>query len=179
MTGQDFALQPFSPLLPPLNFKITGHLARRADILAIRYDLHGPLAELVIPGPVELPSRQHRLWDATCFELFLGVREAPRYWEFNLSPAGDWNVYRFTGYRQGMTEETAFTSLPLSLRRRPDSLSVDLELEIVRIVGADQPLAVALAAVIKSKDHELTYWALAHPGPQPDFHRRDSFLIKL
>ena len=179
MTGQDFALRPFSPLIPSLNVKITGRIARRADMLAIRYDLHGPLAELVIPGPAELPSRKHRLWEETCFELFLGIREAPRYWEFNLSPAGPWNVYRFTGYRQGMTEETAVTSLPLSIRRRPDSLSVALELEIVRIVGADPPLAVALAAVIKSRDHGLTYWASAHPGPQPDFHRRDSFLIKL
>ena len=30
MNGQDFSLQPFSPIGPPLNFKITGHIARRA-----------------------------------------------------------------------------------------------------------------------------------------------------
>jgi hypothetical protein len=179
MNGPDFALQPFFPSLPHRTVKITGHLARRAALLAIRYDLNGPLAELVIPGLAGLPSRKHRLWEETCFELFLGVKDSPQYWEFNLSPAGDWNVYRFDGYRQGMTEETAFTSLPLSIRHRPDSLAIALELEIVRIVGADQPLAVALAAVIKSRDHGLTYWALAHPGPRPDFHRRDSFLLEL
>jgi hypothetical protein len=179
MNGQDFSLQPFSPVGPPPNLTITGHLARQAALLAIRYDLHGPLADLVIPGPAELPSRQHRLWEATCFELFLGVKDSPGYWEFNLSPAGDWNVYRFAGYRQGMTEESAFTSLPLSIRRRSDSLSIALEMEIVRIVGGDQPLAVALAAVIQSRDHGLTYWALTHPGPQADFHRRDSFLMEL
>ncbi|MBM4301755.1 MAG: DOMON-like domain-containing protein [Deltaproteobacteria bacterium] len=179
MNGQDFSLRPFSPLSPHLDFRITGHIARRADILAIRYDLHGPRAKLVIPGPAELPSRKHGLWEETCFELFLGVKDSPRYWELNLSPAGSWNVYHFAGYRQGMTEETAFPSLPLSVRRRPELLRVALELEIERIVGADQPLAVALAAVIKSRDHGLTYWALTHPGPRPDFHRRDSFLMEL
>ena len=179
MKGQDFSLQPFSPISPALNFKVTGHIARRPHHLAIRYDLHGPLAELVIPAPADLPSRQHGLWEETCFEFFLGVKDSPRYWEFNLSPAGPWNVYRFDGYRQGMAEETAFTSLPWRVRRRPDSLLVALELEIERIVAADQPLAVGLAAVIKLAGGGLTYWALTHPGPQADFHRRDSFIIAL
>jgi len=179
MNGQDFSLQPFSPISPALNFKITGNIARRSRQLAVRYDLHGPLAELVIPAPAGLPSRRPGLWGETCFEFFLGVKDSPRYWEFNLSPAGPWNVYRFDGYRQGMAEETALTSLPVSFRRRPDSLLVALELEIERIVAADQPLAVGLAAVLRFRDQGLTYWALTHPGPQADFHRRDSFLVEL
>jgi hypothetical protein len=179
MNGRDFSLQPFSPLRPPFNFTITGHLARRSHQLAIRYDLNGPLAELVIPGPADLPSRKHRLWEETCFELFLAIKHSPTYWEFNLSPGGPWNVYRFDGYRQGMTEETGFTSLPLSVRRRPDSLSLALELEVGRIVSADQVLEVNIAAVIQLAAGGLTYWALTHPGPQPDFHRRDSFLVEL
>jgi hypothetical protein len=179
MNGRDFLLQPFSPTSSPLEVTITGSIARRADILAIRYALQGKLAELVIPGPADLPARRHGLWEATCFEFFLGVKDSPRYWEFNLSPAGHWNVYRFAGYRQGMAEETAFTSLAFSVRRRPDSLGVALELEIGRIVAVDQPLAVALAAVIEFRDHGLTYWALTHPGAQADFHRRDSFQVEL
>jgi hypothetical protein len=179
MSGQDFSLQPFSPLGPPLTIRITGHINRRPRQLAIRYDLHGPLAELMIPPPAAIPSRRQGLWEETCFEFFLGVKNAPRYWEFNLSPAGHWNVYRFTGYRQGMVAETAFTSLPLSLRRRPDSLEVALELDVGRILAADQPLIVGIAAVIKLAGGGLTYWALTHPGPEADFHRRDGFLIEL
>ena len=179
MNGQDFSLQPFSPTGPLPSCRITGRINRRGDTLSIRYDLRGALAELVIPAPADLPSRKHRLWEETCFEFFLGVKDSPQYWEFNLSPSGHWNVYRFDGYRQGMAEETAFTSLPVSVRRRPDLLSVALELEIDRIVAADQPLAVGLAAVLRFRDQGLTYWALTHPGPQADFHRRDSFLIDL
>ena len=165
MNGQDFSLQPFSPIDPPLNFKLTGHIARRSHQLAIRYDLRGDLAELMIPAPADVPARRPGLWEETCCEFFLGVKDAPRYWEFNLSPAGHWNVYRFDGYRQGMAEETALTSLPVSLRRRPDSLQVALELDVEKIVAADQPLVVGIAAVIKLAAGGLTYWALTHPGP--------------
>ena len=54
-----------------------------------------------------------------------------------------------------------------------------LELDLERIVAADQPLEVGLAAVIKFSEQGLTYWALTHAGPQADFHRRDSFLVEL
>ena len=179
MSGQDFSLQPFSPLSPPLTIRITGHINRRPRQLAIRFDLQGDLAELMISAPAAMPARRRGLWEETCFEFFLGVKDAPQYWEFNLSPAGHWNVYRFTGYRQGMAEETALTSLPLSVRRRSDSLEVSLELDVERIVSADQPLMVGITAVIKLAGGGLTYWALIHPGPQADFHRRDSFLLEL
>jgi hypothetical protein len=179
MNGQDFSLQPFAPAGLGRACRITGRLARRADTLAIRFALRGGPAQLVIPAPAESPSRRHGLWEETCCELFLAVKHAERYWEFNLSPAGHWNVYRFDGYRQKMAEETAFTSLPLSVRRGSDSLLLDLELELGRIVPAESPLEVGPAAVIKARDGGLTYWALTHPGPQADFHRREAFLVEL
>jgi hypothetical protein len=179
MNGRTFSLQPFAPLDPPLNFKLTGRIIRRAHHLAIRYDLGGDLAPLMMPAPAASPARRPGLWQETCFEFFLGVKDAPRYWEFNLSPAGDWNVYCFTGYRQGMAEETALTSLPVNVRRGSTSLQVALELDVEQIVAADQPLEVGIAAVIQLAGGMLTYWALIHPGPQADFHRRDSFLVAL
>jgi len=179
MNPQNFSLEPFSITGPLPSFKITGTISRRGDTLAIRYNLRGPLAELVIPGPAYLPARKHGLWAETCFEFFLAVKHAARYWEFNLSPTGHWNIYRFAGYRQGMVEETAFTALPFDVKQQSGSLLLVLELNIDKIVRADQPLEVSLAAVIKFRDHGLTYWTLTHPGPQADFHRRDSFLVEL
>ena len=179
MNGQSFSLQPFSPdtLLPDLT--ITGHIARRGHTLAIRYALRGSLAELAIPAAVDRPARQHGLWEETCFEFFLAIKDSPRYWEFNLSPAGHWNVYGFQAYRQGMEEEKAFRSLPFSVQRRLDSLLLALKFDLAGIVRAEQAIEVGIAAVIKLRDREVTYWALTHPGPQADFHRRDSFIIEL
>jgi len=179
MNRRNFSLEPF-PITGPLSsFKITGTISRRGDALAIRYNLRGPLAELVIPGPAYLPARKHGLWAETCFEFFLAVKHAARYWEFNLSPAGHWNVYGFAGYRHGMAEERAFRSLPVRVRRRPDSLLVAVEPAVGLIVTADRPIEIGIAAVIQLAGGGLTYWALTHPGLQADFHRRDSFLVEL
>ena len=179
MKDKSFSLKPFSPASVPPNLKITGDMARRGDTLAIRYALRGRLAQIVIPAPAGVPARKNGLWEETCFEFFLAPRNSPGYWEFNLSPAGHWNVYGFENYRQGRQEETAFTSLPLSVQRRAGSLLLALEVDLARIVQTDQTLKVSVAAVIKLAGGGATYWALTHPGPEADFHRRDSFIVEL
>ena len=80
-------------------------------------------------------------------------------------------------YRQGQAAEPALASLPFGVHRSPEAWRLTLEVDLARIVPADRPLEVAIAAVIQAPDGRLTYWALTHPGPQPDFHRRDGFLI--
>jgi hypothetical protein len=176
---QSFALWPFSPLNPQMDLKIIGAIGRGQHRLRISYELRGQLAAVAIPAPGDLPARRHGLWEETCFEFFLAAKHSPRYWEFNLSPAGHWNVYRFAAYRQGVKEEMAFTSLPVSLRPEPDSVRLALDLNLDPIIPADQPLEVGIAAVIQLAGGGLTYWALTHGGPQPDFHRRDSFIVAL
>ncbi len=177
MKERRFVLQPFAPDGPRPGVAITGHLDRRADVLTLSYLLQGRLADVQIPAPLAAPARRQRLWEATCGEFFLARQDSPPYWEFNLSPAGDWNVYRFSNYRQGMVEEQAFASLPLAVHRSPGALRLTLAVNLAGIVLADHPLEVAIAAVIQAADGRLTYWALTHPGPQADFHRRDGFLI--
>lgn len=180
MTEQSFSLQPFPASGPPNPWKITGNIARPSPhTLAIRYVLLGHPAKLAIPAPADSPVRRNGLWEKTCFELFLAPRNSPLYWELNLSPAGHWNVYSFSGYRQGMREETGFTSLPFNVESRWDRLALELDLDLGRIVPAKQVLEVGISAVIKSTDGEASFWALTHPGPQPDFHRRDGFIIEL
>ena len=177
MNGQGFALQPFPTAGHLSRVTIAGNIARRSNTLHLRYVLLGRLADLVIPAPADVPARRDALWEETCFEFFLALKDSPRYWEFNVSPAGDWNVYRFAAYRQGMEEEPAFTLLPFRVQRGSDSLSLALELHLDAIVRADQGLEAAVSAVIKQRDGAVTYWALIHRGPQADFHRRDTFIM--
>jgi hypothetical protein len=178
MNEQSFSLQPFGlNSLPDL--KINGSIARNANNLTVRYELLGDLNKILIPAIANLPARKHELWAETCFEFFLGIQNSTRYWEFNLSPAGYWNVYRFDDYRQGMQEETAVTSLPFSVQLQASTLLLTLELDLSKFIPADQALEVAITAVIKPKDGDVTYWALSHSGSQADFHRRDSFIVEL
>jgi hypothetical protein len=178
MNGRSFALVPF-PAGPRPAVKITGKIIRGAETLTIHYELRGELAAVAIPAPVAVPARRQGLWQETCCEFFLGAKNLPHYWEFNLSPAGHWNVYRFADYRQGMAAETAFAALPFSVQRQPDSMLLILEVDLTKIIPAGQTLEIGISAVIKLAEGEATYWALSHPGPVADFHRRDSFRVEL
>jgi hypothetical protein len=177
--SRSFTLKPFKTAENLPDVKITGTVGRNANAFLISYKVVGSLSGLVVPAPAGMPTRKHGLWEETCLEFFLTVKNARRYWEFNLSPSGHWNVYRFTSYRKGMREETAFTSLPFPVRREQGALGLSLKLGLDKIILADKALKVAVSAVIKTTDGMITYWALSHPSPQPDFHRRESFVLGL
>ena len=175
-----FLLKPFPGEKNPAGVTIGGSIARRADMLSVRYEVRGNLSMVSIPAAVEAPRRKGRLWEETCLELFLGAADSgEEYWEFNLSPAGDWNVHRFTRYREGMRQEPAITSLAFDVRRDPESLLLAAELDIGKIVPAGRDLAATVAAVIKTIDGGKSHWALVHPASRPDFHRRDGFALTI
>lgn len=179
MTSLRFALKPFPGDGGAPGMTITGTIGRRVNVLSVRYTVLGDLSEVALPAPGGLPARKNRLWEETCLELFVGDRDCARYWEFNLSPAGHWNAYRFTSFRRGMREEPAFASLPFRVRTGPDSLALSLELKIGKILPPARLLEASVAAVIKTRTGGTSHWALAHPGPRPDFHRRDAFTLKI
>jgi hypothetical protein len=182
MNSQGFSLRPFRSAGKLPDFEITGSIGRHSDTLSISYALYGPLDGLILPAPADVRVRKNGLWEETCFEFFLGLKGPEHYWEFNLSPSGHWNVYRFKSYRQGMQEEPAFTSLPFSVQLCSNSLLLSMALELDRVIPPEQAsevLQVGVSAVIRTIDGKTTYWALAHPGPQADFHRRDGFVIEL
>ena len=179
MKGLNFVLKPFpSDSLPP-HLEITGNISRVFNTLNLSYVLSGSLAELVIPVPADMPARRNALWKETCFEFFLALKGSDRYWEFNLSPAGHWNVFSFKSYRHGMKEEPSFTSLPFMVRRETEILRLSLKLDLAEIIPADQTLNVAISSVIKTQNGEMIHCALTHPGTRADFHRRDSFILEL
>jgi hypothetical protein len=179
MTSQNFSLQPFSAGWPASAFAITGTICRQDTRLTISYLLAGPLQDLDIAPPADRPARQWVLWEHTCLEFFLAPRGASHYWEFNLSPAGHWNLFRLTDYRQGIQEEPAFQALPFTVRRDPDTLTLSLEVDLAAIIPADQPLEVGVSAVLQPQEGRLSFWALTHRGPEPDFHHREGFVINL
>ena len=179
MNKQTFSLQPFSSTESFPHLKITGNISRNANQLTICYNLGGDLKKIAISPPSNAPSRKHELWEDTCFEFFLGIKDSQRYWELNLSPAGHWNVYRFDDYRQGMEEETAFEKLPFRIQNQIDALVLTLDVDLDKIVSPNQAIEIGITTVIKNIDGNVSYWALTHRGEEPDFHLRDSFIVKL
>jgi hypothetical protein len=174
-----FKLQPFPFADKRPDLEITGNIARHANQFTIHYALVGNFKEVALTQPSNTPTRKHELWKETCFEFFLGIQNSHQYWEFNLSPAGHWNVYHFDAYRQGMEEETALTTLPFSVQHLSDGFAIALDVNLDKLVLADQILEVAVTTVIKHTNGKVSYWALTHPGTQADFHQRDSFIMTL
>jgi hypothetical protein len=178
MNLRNFSLAPFPGERNSPEIGIAGFIRRRESLLSIACTFQGDLSALAIPSREEPPARKDRLWEETCLEFFLGSPDSKGYWEFNLSPAGHWNVYRFTSYREGMREEPAFKSLPFELGKGPEALDISMELDIGKILPAGKAIEAGVSAVIKTKKGETTHWALVHPGPRPDFHRSDGFTLK-
>jgi len=179
MHPQRFLLKPFPGEGNPAGLTIGGSIGRRAEILSVRCEVQGDLSMVSIPAAAEAPRRRDRSWEETCFELFLGTADSEEYWEINLSPSGDWNVYRFDRYRVGMREERAFTSLPFDVRRDPEALLLTAEIGIGKIVPAGKVLAATVAVVIRTSDGGKSHWAPIHPASRPDFHRGDGFSLTL
>ena len=175
---QSFTLKLFPDGTASDRLQLTGEIARRADRLHLHYELSGDLTELAIAPSAEVPERRSGLWEMTCFEFFVGEVGSPRYWEFNLSPAGHWQVFSFTNYREGRQAETAFDRLPFRVEVGSDRLTLDLECDLSAISPADCPLEIAVSSVIQNKLGQCSYWALVHPGEEADFHRRDSFCVQ-
>jgi hypothetical protein len=179
MHPRRFLLKPFPGEGNPSGVTIGGSIGRHADALSTRCAVRGDFSKVSIPAAAEAPRRRDRLWEETCFELFLGTQDSDEYWEINLSPSGDWNVYRFDRYREGMREETAITFLPFDVRKESEALFLTAEFGIGKIVPAGKDLAATVAVVIRTADGGRSHWAPTHPGPRPDFHRRDGFTLIL
>ncbi len=185
-TPQAFRLVPFDPAAAPAGVQLEGDLQRTDGRLHLRYQLADPSGAIRIPPATPVPARRDGLWNRTCLELFLAVPGAAAYWEFNLSPSGDWNVYRLSGYRQGLAPEPAVAALPFAVARRGDGLELELTVQLAPLVAADQPLQVAVTAVLEQHapaggggEGPLSFWALGHPGPEADFHGRAGFLLRI
>jgi hypothetical protein len=126
------------------------------------------------------PSRKDELWKATCFEFFLAIKGQPGYWEFNLAPCGDWNVYRMDAYRRvGFREETAISRLHFEFKKESGGYSLDVSVDMASLIQPEQELQMAITAIIQTMDGIETYWALAHPASHADFHLRESFILAL
>jgi hypothetical protein len=178
MKQYNFVLQPFKPTYLTSELQITGNISRENNNLNLNYQIFGDLSQVKISPIINRQTRKDRLWETTCLEFFIGIKNSTQYWEFNLSPNKHWNVYRFSDYRQNMTEEMAINVLPFEIDTNPYRLNLSLQLDLNLIISPALQLSAAISAVIEAKE-QITYWALIHPDSKADFHHRDSFIIDL
>ncbi len=163
--------------------------ARRVDVDIVRsginrwilsYSVTGTIAQIRLP-PVMEAARSDDLWQHTCFEAFIRASTGPDYYEFNFAPSTQWAAYRFSGYRSGRTSPAEIGIVPIEVQADADRfiLSTSLALAGMPELADRFPLHLGLSAIIEDQSGGKSYWALAHPPGQPDFHHPDCFAIAL
>lgn len=114
------------------------------------------------------------LWEHTCFEFFIGADNSTGYYEFNLSPSGDWNSFTFSDVRKDRAETPDLVCTHSSAGADDDCrLTVTSRARFVPPGGPGR-FRVGVSAVIEQTDGKRCYFALSHDGNQPDFHRRSN-----
>lgn len=195
MTAEWHPLHPFSP--PggaAAGWRLTARAQRQGVRLLLHYRLQDPQGGQGAPQGLILDGaatgreeaghqagtrRRDDLWQHTCFEAFLAVPGEEAYWELNLAPGGDWNLYRLTSYRSPLQPELTVQQLPLSCHLGRGCLDLETVVPLPAPLAAAATLQLNLCAVLEAEGGELSYWALHHPGSEADFHRRDGFSLVL
>lgn len=173
---------PTSPAPPSCQVRVRWAWTQTGD-LALDYRLAAPRRALVIP-PRQTPSRQDGLWRHSCCEAFIGVRGESGYREFNFSPSGEWACYAFADYRVPLAppEVTRPDNAPhgrCQRHRHLWRLRARVPARLLPQEEGGHTLVLGLTAVVEALGGGLSYWALAHPAPVPDFHHPEGRLLVL
>jgi hypothetical protein len=157
------------PDTPGDAFSLEAKVARSgSEGLEFEFVVTGPVEELVLP-PKQTGERADGLWKATCFEAFLKPAARTSYREFNFSPSSRWAAYEFENYREGMAAASGVAVDIHCAVTGDDGLVVTAQVTGPWLVGIGSA-KLGLSAILEHADGTKSYWALAHPVGQPDFH---------
>ncbi len=149
-----------------------------AGRLYVRYRVIGRVGDVAWPAETA-PERTDQLWEHTCFEAFLRAKGDDAYHEFNFSPSAQWAAYAFDRYRTGM--RAVDVEAP-AIRRVTGFHNPDSVVEVsasLPVALAGRTVRIGLSAIVEELSGAKSYWALAHPPGQPDFHHSDCFALEI
>lgn len=165
----------------PIDLSLSVSAARLSgEQVQLRFEASGEVHRLRVPAMSSDPGPTDGLWQHTCFEAFAatgaasGATSGTGYQEFNFAPSGHWAHYRFKAERQ--REDAGRTAITphITVTHSASVLTLTAQLPIQ---SSDSPSQWGLSAVIELDDGSLSYWALHHPRPQPDFHNSSGWTL--
>ncbi len=178
-------LKAFNAMEVPGKIRIQATLRNQLPLLHFSFELSGDLSHLSLDSPE--PGTAHfsdRLWQRSCFELFIKSPENSEYWEWNFSPSLNWGFFKLSDYREGLSldlRDAGIQHLEV-FRSRPDRLQIsgtllpNFSAQLSWLRANRQPLLVNISTVLLDKNEKLHYFALSHPREKPDFHDPRAFI---
>jgi len=180
MTHKVFPLIPFQSEQNTNLVSSASFLWKEEGILELNYvfRIEGGKDQLdvLIPVSNSSPQRRDELSASTCFEAFISIPKYPSYWELNISPNSDWNLYFFEGYRHGVSAIKDVQNPLINMQVAPRHFQCNVLLNLNPWWPFNQTPELSLAAILEQPNSVFTHWALCHPGVSPDFHDRRSFV---
>jgi hypothetical protein len=149
--------------------------------LAAVFECHCHAGALRLPD-VQPAEATDELWRHTCCEIYAGVAGDVAYREFIWSPSGQWAMYDLSDYRVRDSVRLNVT-MPAPVIRFASTaagwtLQTRIDAAALPSVAGEQ-IELGVAVVLEAADGKLSYWALRHAATRPDFHRRESFVLRL
>ena len=148
-------------------------------LLNIGFWLRDPNQLIKWPKTITAHSRQDFLWNSTCFEVFIGVKDQDFYREVNLSPSQAWQAYQFEEYRypENIPPLAAHDIELIKLERTHYGMSIglDLSLFVQKFNLKWSDIYIGLSAVLETSQG-IQYFAMQHSSPQADFHNKRDWL---
>lgn len=173
-----FSLIPYEPQSAPAT-EVQIELNQTAESLFVSYRIQKGLSLLDLGSPTPHKERVMKLWEKTCFELFI-KNESDSYVEFNFSPNFEWNCFYFAKKGDALTEwprmNRPSTEILLSIDHYFLVAELRKELFPPGFFDGVHELSIGLSSVIKTKTGGLSYWALSHHDSRPNFHDFRSFI---
>ena len=158
----------------------TGALTLTYLVLPLERNVHRSWIDQLLkarPDSSGSGQRLDHLWEHTCFEAFLAVPDQSVYWELNVAPSGDWNLYRFHDYRHLEAVEERCSPPEVTVEPLGAGVRCSVALDPCNFWPDALVPEIALTMVVEPTPGDLSYWALSHPGDQADFHDRRGFLV--
>ena len=178
-----FSLIPFDiKNSPPI--KIATEINQTEEAIFISYKITGQLSIIDLGDGTPIHQRKLKLWEKTCFELFLKNQFHEDYIEFNFSPLFEWNSFYFAQKGSSLSELNTLNHMNIDILRSSEVFQL-----IVNISTNDLPkhfqkkfsegkMSAGISTVIRNKDESTSYWALDHKDQKPNFHHFESFKCK-
>ncbi len=142
--------------------------------LNLKFILTGNLEKIIIENNSKNPKRKDKLWEKTCFELFIAEKNKKEYIEFNFSTSGDWNAFIFEDYRKNQKEFYGISNVQISTEKSEEKIEINTDVIFSKNI-IYRNIIIQLSAILQHKNSEKSFWAIMHSGLKPDFHQFDCF----
>jgi len=164
----------------PLELQATARVTRTGSCITVVYTLCGSINDISWPDSADQIFTDG-LWQGTCFEAFVALPTESGYIEINATSSGAWAAYSFSDYRVKVSNLTKTKVLLSRAECSAQEVMVRciFDLSTLPNYALATRLDFGITMVIKSLIGKCHYFALAHPGPMPDFHDRRGFMLSL